>query len=452
MSDLKGTFEKQALKAIQHFLLSNPEKNIITILNLVKAVDNKGYYAGAYDRIGSALNDADGPWPEFISRLCRGINKKQLNLVFENLVLNATIRGRRQRNAIIAEHNCNVPWTILMSLCTACNLNCLGCWAAEYGPNLSMPLETLNNIVQQGKALGVYTYLLSGGEPTLRKRDILSLCAEHPDCVFAAFTNGTLIDNQFAAEIRQVSNFIPLISVEGFEEATDARRGQGTYQKALEAMSILKDHQLLFGFSACYHRRNTEAVGSEAFVDTMVDAGCRLGWFFGYMPIGANADTTLMATAEQRRFMYEKVREYRRTKPIFTIDFWNDSEHIGGCIAGGRNYLHINANGDVEPCAFIHYSDSNIKDKSLLEALKSPLFMEYRKGQPFNHNHLRPCPLLDNKDRLAEMVSASGAHSTDLANPENSCDLCAKFHKSADQWEPVAEAIWTDRHGLEKAV
>ena len=113
-----------------------------------------------------------------------------------------------------------------------------------------------------------------------------------------------------------------------------------------------------------------------------------------------------------------------QTKPLFTLDFWNDGEYADGCIAGGRRYLHINANGDVEPCAFIHYSDSNIREKTLLEALQSPLFMEYHRGQPFNDNMLRPCPLLDNQGRLAEMVDASGAHSTDLQNPEDVHVLC----------------------------
>ena len=51
--------------------------------------------------------------------------------------------------------------------------------------------------------------------------------------------------------------------------------------------------------------------------------------------------------------MYEQVRKFRQTKPIFTMDFWNDGEYAGGCIAGGRRYLHINAGGDVDPCVFI---------------------------------------------------------------------------------------------------
>jgi MoaA/NifB/PqqE/SkfB family radical SAM enzyme len=142
--------------------------------------------------------------------------------------------------------------------------------------------------------------------------------------------------------------------------------------------------------------------------------------------------------------MYDKIRAYRKNKPIFTMDFWNDGEFVNGCIAGGRCYLHINANGDIEPCAFIHYSDSNIHDTTLLQAYKNPLFMQYHKNQPFNKNMLRPCPLLDNPGRLNDMVHASGAKSTDLEHPEDVTDLCKKCVPAATNWAPVSQEIWDD--------
>jgi MoaA/NifB/PqqE/SkfB family radical SAM enzyme len=240
----------------------------------------------------------------------------------------------------------------------------------------------------------------SGGEPLVRKDDIIRLCEKHPDCQFLSFTNGTLIDESFANEMLRVKNFIPAISVEGFEEATDSRRGQGTYQAVVRAMELLKKKKLPFGISCCYTSQNTDVIGSEAYFDDMIEKGAKFAWFFTYMPIGVDAVPELMVSAQQRAFMYERIRSFRKTKPIFTLDFWNDGEFVQGCIAGGRRYLHINANGDIEPCAFMHYSDSSIYEKSLLEALQSPLFMQYRKNQPFNENHLRPCPLLDNRERL----------------------------------------------------
>ena len=122
----------------------------------------------------------------------------------------------------------------------------------------------------------------------------------------------------------------------------------------------------------------------------------------------------------------------------------------GGCIAGGRFYLHINANGDIEPCAFIHYSDANIRTHTLLEAYKSPLFMQYRANQPFNPNHLRPCPLLDNPERLTAMVDAAKAKSTDMVNPEDVHDLMKKTVPAAEKWAPVAAELWVENRA-EKA-
>ena len=65
-------------------------------------------------------------------------------------------------------------------------------------------------------------------------------------------------------------------------------------------------------------------------------------------------------------------------------------------------------NGDADPCVFIHYSDSNIREKTLPEVLQSPLFMAYHDGQPFNENHLRPCPMLENPELLREMIAKVG--------------------------------------------
>lgn len=251
-----------------------------------------------------------------------------------------------------------------------------------------------------------------------------------------------LIDEAFADEMLRVKNFMPAISVEGFEKDTDFRRGSGTFQKVEKAMAILKAKKLPFGISCCYTSKNVQMIGSEAYFAQMIAWGAKFCWFFTYMPVGNAAVPELMVTPEQRRFMYEQVRKFRQTKPLFTLDFWNDGEYAGGCVAGGRRYLHINANGDMEPCAFIHYSDSNIREKTVLEALKSPLFMAYHDGQPFNDNHLRPCPLLDNPEKLRAMVHASGAYSTDMESPEEVDKLTAKCDGPAERWAPVADELW----------
>ena len=277
----------------------------------------------------------------------------------------------------------------------------------------------------------------------MRKKDIIRLCEKHSDCVFLSFTNATLIDEDFCNEMIRVANFVPAISVEGFEEATDARRGAGTFAKLSHAMDLLREHGLPFGVSTCYTSQNYRSIASEEFFDWMIDKGAYFAWFFTYMPIGKNAPTDLMATPEQREELYGFIRSMRTKKPLFTMDFWNDGEFVGGCIAGGRRYLHINAAGDVDPCVFVHFSDSNIHDMSLLDALRRPLFMAYHDGQPFNDNMLRPCPMLENPGKLQEMVEKSGARSTDMQSPEPVENLTKKCQPYAENWTPTAGRLWS---------
>jgi len=330
---------------------------------------------------------------------------------------------------------------------SACNLHCTGCWAAEYGNKLNLSFEEIDGIIRQGKELGIYIYIYTGGEPLVRKNDLIALCNKHSDCVFLCFTNATLIDEAFADDMLRVKNFIPAISLEGFEQATDGRRGEGVYQKVIHAMELLRERHLPFGISACYTSANMESITSEAFMDKIIEMGAYFIWYFHYMPIGNDAAPELLPTPEQREYIYHKIRdEYRHTKPIFIMDFQNDGEYVQGCIAGGRRYLHINANGDCDPCVFIHYSDSNIREKTLLETLTSPLFMAYHDGQPFNENHLRPCPMLENPELIREIVERTGAHSTDLQSPESVEHLTEKTAPYAERWTPTAEKLWSCSH------
>ncbi|HEX3016303.1 MAG TPA: radical SAM protein [Caproicibacter sp.] len=443
--------EAFGLKKVLNYLDSNPQENVPKAIAWLRKFDKDDFYKNAYDMIDGFMRDPNNNWNRLISSLYTDIDDGVRRKLFENFLINSAILGCQRKNKMEEKYDCNIPWAILMDPTSACNLHCTGCWAAEYGNKLNLSFEQLDDIVKQGKELGTFMYIFSGGEPLVRKDDIIRLCEKHSDCEFLAFTNATLIDEKFADEMLRVKNFVPAISIEGYEEQTDFRRGEGTYQKVLKAMKILKEKKLPFGASLCYTRKNVENIGSEEYFDFLIEQGCKFAWLFTYIPVGVDAVTDLIATAEQRKFMYDQIRSFRATKPLFTMDFWNDGEYVNGCIAGGRCYLHINANGDIEPCAFIHYADSNIKNKTLLEAYRSPLFMQYRRNQPFNHNMLRPCPLLDNPGRLSQMVKKSGAESTDLTHPENVDDLTSKCVDTAKAWAPVAQDIWEHCEGRERA-
>ena len=440
--DLKEFAAEKAIDLVFHEIDKDPEAAIQKVVDLVFKLDKKDGLHNQKPTIEAVAKDPDNVWHKYVLDMFQTIDRDVLKKLLVNFVYNANVKANPRAIAAREKYGCNIPWAILMDPTSACNLHCTGCWAAEYGNKLNLSFDELDSIITQGKELGVYMYLYTGGEPLVRKDDIIALCEKHNDCVFSSFTNGTLIDDKFADEMLRVKNFIPAISVEGFEESTDFRRGKGTYGKVVAAMKRLRDRKLPFGISCCYTSKNCDVIGSEAYFDQMIEWGAKFCWFFTYMPVGVDAVPELMATAEQRSWMYDQVRAFRKTKPIFTIDFWNDGEYVGGCIAGGRRYLHINAAGDIEPCTFIHYSDSNIREKTLLEAFQSPLFMAYRNNQPFNDNLLRPCPLLDNPEKLRMMVHESGAHSTDYTAPEDVDAQCAKCVETAAKWAPVADEIW----------
>ena len=431
-----------ALEKALEYLDKDPEANAPKVMELVDRFCPADWYSAQRGAIRNAIESKNN-WYQLVMKvwsLDPGVRKA----FFRNFIINASLSGSALQEETAAREGCNVPWAILLDPTSACNLHCTGCWAAKYGNRLNLTLEDLDSIVSQGKKLGTYMYIFTGGEPLVRKKDVIALCEKHPDCEFLSFTNGTLIDEDFCQDMLRVKNFVPAISVEGFETANDGRRGSGTYQKVLAAMKLLKEHKLPFGISTCYTSANFEDVSSETYFDQMIEWGALFVWYFHYMPVGSGAATELLPNPEQRTEMYRRIRHFRETKPIFSMDFQNDAEYVGGCIAGGRRYLHINARGDVEPCVFIHYSNVNIHDCTLLEALKSPIFMAYHDGQPFNDNMLRPCPMLENPEKLRAMVKETGAVSTDYEAPEDVDTLCDRTTPYARNWQPTAEKLWTE--------
>ncbi len=410
------------------------------------------YMSGAklefdYDRARERICDREGTLNRYVRRILAETDPHVLRTTALNLGFEAFFHGTRTIRKMRGIHQCNIPWLILMDPTSACNLHCTGCWAAEYGNRLNLSFEEMDDVIRQGKELGIYFYMFTGGEPLVRKADLIRLCEKHNDCAFLAYTNGTLVDEAFCQEMKRAGNLYLAISLEGFEAVNDLRRGNGVYGKVMHAMELLKENGLIFGTSICYTSRNIEAVTSDEFVDLLVEKGCRYALYFHYMPVGNEAAVELLPTVEQRVRMMARVREIRNMttgKGLFTMDFQNDGEFVGGCIAGGRNYFHINANGDAEPCVFIHYSDANIRTHTLLEILKQPLFMAYRENQPFNDNHLRPCPMLENPEILERIVKETGARSTDLQSPESAEHLCAKCHEYAAGWAPAADRLWKE--------
>ena len=433
---------------IFRYVYKDPKKNMLRLVKIGKAMAGKMYPEKTFTTSIDIISNENNIWHQYLFNGINDVDKdflRRATLTFAiDLGLFGTSTLRKKRD----EMHCNIPWVVLLDPTSACNRKCKGCWAAEYGHKSSLTLDEMRKIVRESKELGTHFFMFTGGEPLIRKKDLVTLALENQDCLFLAFTNGTLVDDDFCEELKKCGNFGLALSIEGTEETNDARRGDGSYKDTMEAMARLKKHGCLFGTSICYTAKNYEAVTSDEFYDEMIALGAKYMWYFHYMPVGGDADVSLLLSPEQREHVYRSIREKRDSKngkPIFTVDFQNDAEFVGGCIAGGRNYFHVNSEGDVEPCVFIHYSDSNIREKSILECLRSPLFKEYYKGQPFNNNMLCPCPMLENPQALRKMVERSGAKSTNLLCEESAEALCAKCDTYATNWAPKAKEIWEEK-------
>lgn len=438
---LRTIFKKIMLKQAFKYLYKNPDDNIERLLRWSSLLAKTERHKAIIKTVKANLSDHDSNWHKLGVRICKETAPSTFQHLSMNLIFNSILLGIPIQNKNKEKYGFSIPWAILIDPTENCNLKCKGCWASDYEKGANLDLNTLNRIISEGKDLGLHFYVISGGEPLTRKGDLLKLAKMHSDSVFLIFTNGTLIDTAFAQAAAAAGNMIFALSLEGLEQSTDDRRGSGVFSKVMNAMDLLHDAGAFYGFSATYTRKNVEELMGDEFIETMINKGCYFGIFFTYAPVGGETDLEYMALPAQRAQMYRKVQDFRNTKPIFLADFWNDGEAVKGCIAGGKAYLHINASGDVEPCAFIHYSTCNIKDVSLLEALGSPLFKAYQSRQPFNENHLCPCPLIDNPQMLADMVAESGAHSTQKSCTVNAREMAGMLKCYSEEWQKISATL-----------
>lgn len=390
-----------------NYLCRDPERHLERLLQLVKRLAPGVRDQEAIETIRARVL-GDFRARQRLHEL--GTNPRFLERWVNNWVIDTLFFGNPLRERLSRRLGVHVPQFLLIDPTEACNLRCHGCWAGEYEPR-TLPPEILNRILDEAKRLGMHWIVISGGEPFLYK-PLLDVFRRHRDICFLVYTNGTLVDEQVADRLAELGNVSPAFSLEGWREATDARRGPGVFEAVMAAMDRLRRRGVLFGASVTVTRHNVEELFSDEFVDFLIDKGVVYVWSFHYVPVGRDPDPELMLAPEQREWLARRVPELRAAKPILVVDFWNDGHFTRGCIAGGRYYFHINAVGDVEPCAFAHFAVDNIKKKSLLEVLRSPLFQAYQKRQPFGDTHLAPCPIIDAPAALRDIVAESGARPT----------------------------------------
>ncbi|MBU4239875.1 MAG: radical SAM protein [Actinobacteria bacterium] len=360
-----------------------------------------------------------------------------------DFIANALVKGDMKRSRFKEEMGFDPPVLMVISPTMRCNLNCYGCYAGKYANKNDLGIGTLERLLFEVEEMGVYFITISGGEPFVLGDDLLRIMERHPSILFQVYTNGTLIDRDVARRLAGMGNAYPCISVEGFEEETDARRGKGTYEKVLSAMDNLREEGVVFGFSATATRENNELIVSEEFVDFYRAKGCLIGWYFHYVPVGKEPGVELMPTAEQRVFRRQELVKRRARHDILLADFWNDGPMVGGCMAGGRRYLHINSDGEVEPCVFAHFAVDNIKDKPLRDILQSPFFTEIRKRQPYDDNLFRPCMIIDVPEILRDVVTVCGARPTHDGAEAVIEDLAGDIDRYSKSYRKMADPEWS---------
>jgi MoaA/NifB/PqqE/SkfB family radical SAM enzyme len=359
--------------------------------------------------------------------------------------------AQEKRDAFHKKYGFEPPNAMVISPTMRCNLRCYGCYAGEYNKSDDLDPQLLERVIDEANAIGIFFITVSGGEPFISE-DVLRLWEKHRDIFFQVYTNGTLIDREMAKRLAEYGNVIPCISVEGYEEETDRRRGAGTYTKIMAAMENLKAEGVPFGFSATATRQNNELITSDEFIDFYARKGCFIGWYFNYIPIGRKPDMNLMPMPQQRVDRWKRITAIRNSKPVVLADFWCDGPLVGGCIAGGRSYFHINNRGYVEPCVFAHFAADNIRDKSLAEALNSPFFKAIRSRQPYCSNLLRPCMIIDNPTVLREVVKEGNAHPTHDGAETIITELANNIDQYAAEYGMLADEAWKETHAPAEAI
>ncbi len=448
VKDLTG---HQVSKMIVELLRRVSDERLVQLTYLGEQLTSDYELLGAIRGVRMMLQNPTHPAKKLFRGVLEYLPPRNRTIIFNTLFNNAWFMGNKKRDQFEKEHGFRPPFVMILSPTWHCNLKCFGCYTLGYQRHPGLPYDLVKRILRECIDLGLHFVTVLGGEP-LMYPSLFQMFEEHPQIFFQVYTNGTLMTEEKAQRIRDLGNAMVVVSCEGYEEETDRWRGPGVFKKIMEAMDHLKKANVLFGSSATVTRNNVGVVSSEEWIDFLLKKGIIAQMYFLYLPVNGQGDINLMVTPEQRNHLRKQVINFRRTKPMFILDFWNDGPHVQGCIAGGRRYFHINANGDVEPCVYTHVAMHNIKDVSLAEALNSPLFRAIRERQPHNQNHLRPCMIIDNPQIYREIIEETKPYFTHKGAEEIITKMKEDLDRYAARFGVLADKVWREEYLKEPGV
>ncbi len=448
VKDLTG---HQVSRIIVELLRRVSDERLVQLTYLGEQLTSDYELLSAIRGVRTMLQNPAHPAKKLFRGVLEYLPPRNRTIIFNTLFNNAWFIGNKKRDQFEKEHGFRPPFVMILSPTWHCNLRCFGCYTLGYQRHPGLSYDLVKRILRECTDLGLHFVTVLGGEP-LMYPFLLQMIEEHPQIFFQIYTNGTLMTKEKAKRIRDLGNAMVVVSCEGYEEETDRWRGPGVFKKIMEAMDHLRDANVLFGSSATVTRNNVGVVSSEEWINFLLKKGSIAQMYFLYLPVNGQGDINLMVTPEQRNHLRKQVMYFRRTKSLFILDFWNDGPHVRGCIAGGRRYFHINANGDVEPCVYTHVAMHNIKDVSLAEALDSPLFRAIRKRQPHNENHLRPCMIIDNPHIYREIIGETKPYFTHHGAEEIVTKMKEDLDRYAAQFGVLADKVWKEEYLKEPSV
>ncbi|MGA3175288.1 MAG: radical SAM protein [Syntrophorhabdales bacterium] len=431
---------KKISRLIVKLLDNCSDETLSQLTRLAEKLTNEEDVLSAIRGIRMMLRDRDHAIHRLYRRVSDYLPYESKVKLFNTLFTNAWFAGWQKKTKTKETYGFSPPFAMILSPTLNCNLRCKGCYTLGYGMRHELSYETAEKVLKECEELGISIVTVLGGEPLVYPH-LFRMLEGHPNITFQVYTNGTLVTRDIAKRFRDL-NTIVVISNEGYETETDQWRGKGVYKKILKAFELLTDERVLVGSSATVTSKNVEVVASEEFVDRMIGLGSFIQMYFLYMPVNGQSDFSLLVTPEQRDLLRRKVMEFRRTKPFFFVDFWNDGPHVEGCIAAGRKYFHVNAMGDIEPCVYTHIATHNVRDTSLREALMSPLFRAIRERQPHNENHLRPCMIIDNPEIAREIIKIIKPRFTHPGAEEVYTSRSHELDEYARRYADFIEPIW----------
>ncbi|MBQ7058080.1 MAG: radical SAM protein [Firmicutes bacterium] len=315
-----------------------------------------------------------------------------------------------KRRMELEREGVHVPGFLIASITSSCNLHCAGCYSrcneatVDAPPVKQLTADEWGKIFEEADDLGISFIMLAGGEPMLR-RDVIEKAGERKNILFPIFTNGTFINQKYFELLDAHRNLIPVLSIEGGKEITDERRGEGIYDILIRNMDRFKENGLIFGASITVTTENIEEVTSEAFLQTLMDKGCKLIIYIEFVPVTDEAQY-LAPGEKERLFMAEAMERLREIYPeTVLLSFPGDELALGGCMAAGREFFHINSHGGAEPCPFSPYSDVNIRETSLREAIASPFFQKLKDEGLLSEEHVGGCVLFAQRENVQKLLN-----------------------------------------------